>query len=236
MQLSDESIDLWTIPLADVGDRFQDHEQSLSADERQRATRFRSAKDRRHFTLARGSLRSILSQYLGTQAEAVRFSYGTHGKPRLANTHEPSLEFNLSHSGEYALCALTKIHPIGIDIEKIRTTDPNYYLRLATRFFSRKEFEAISAAPEHDRTLFFFACWTRKEAYMKRHGLGLHLPLSGFTVNVDSNESAHLIDTPWRPEDLMITRLQDLPAPRGYRTALAVASPQLKNLRHYTSS
>ena len=85
MQLCDESIDLWTIPLADVGDRFQVHEQSLSTDEHQRATRFRSANDRRRFTLARGSLRRILSQYLGTQAEAVRFSYGIHGKPRLAN-------------------------------------------------------------------------------------------------------------------------------------------------------
>ena len=234
--LCDESIDLWTIPLTNIGDRFQDHEQSLSADERQRASRFRSAKHRRRFTLARGSLRSILSQYLGTSAGAVRFSYGTHGKPRLANTHEPPLEFNLSHAGEYALCALTKNHSIGIDIEKIRNTDPDYYLRLATRFFSRKEFEAIKAAPEHHRTLFFFSCWTRKEAYLKRHGVGLRLPLSGFTVNVDPTESARLIDTPWRPEDLMTTRLQNLPAPRGYQTALAIASPQLKNIRHYTSS
>ena len=236
MQLCDESIDLWTIPLTDIGDRFREHEQSLSVDERQRATRFRSVKNRRRFTLARGSLRSILSQYLGTSAEAVRFSYGTYGKPHLVDTHEPLLKFNLSHSGEYALCALTKSHSIGVDIEKIRNADPGYYLRLATRFFSRKEFEAINTAPEHDRTLFFFACWTRKEAYMKRHGLGLHLPLSGFTVNVDPAESARLIDTPWRPDDLMTTCLQDLPAPRGYHTALAVASPELKNLRHYTSS
>ena len=186
--------------------------------------------------MARGSLRSILSQYLGTSAGAVRFSYGTHGKPHLATTHESPLEFNLSHAGEYALCALAKNHSIGVDIEKIRNADPDYYLRLATRFFSRKEFEVIKAAPEHDRTLFFFSCWTRKEAYLKRHGVGLHLPLSGFTVNVDPAESARLIDTPWRPEDLMITLLQDLPAPRGYQTALAIASPQLKNIRHYTSS
>ena len=127
-------------------------------------------------------------------------------------------------------------HSIGVDIEKIRNADPDYYLRLATRFFSRKEFEVIKAAPEHDRTLFFFSCWTRKEAYLKRHGVGLRLQLSGFTVNVDPAESARLIDTPWRPEDLTITLLQDLPAPRGYQTALAIASPQLKNIRHYTSS
>ena len=138
MYLCDESIDLWTIPLTNIGDRFQDHEQSLSADERQRASRFRSAKHRRRFTLARGSLRSILSQYLGTSAGAVRFSYGTHGKPRLANTHESPLEFNLSHAGEYALCALAKNHSIGVDIEKIRNADPDYYLRLATRFFLGK--------------------------------------------------------------------------------------------------
>ena len=236
MHLCDESIDIWTIPHTNIGDRFQDHVQSLSADERQRAARFRNSKAGKRFTLTRGSLRSILSQYLGTPANTIQLSYGAHGKPRLAETHQPSFEFNLSHSGDYALCALTKTHSTGIDIEKIRNADPGYYLRLATRFFSRKEFEAINAAPEHDRSLFFFACWTRIEAYLKRHGLGLRLPLSGFTVNVDPAESARLIETPWRPEDLMMTRLQDLPAPLGYQTALAVASPQLKNLRHYTSS
>ena len=236
MHLCDESIDLWTIPLNDIGDRLQDHAQSLSAEERQRAARFRNSEDSRRFTLARGSLRSILSQYLETPPNTIELSYGTYGKPCLAEPHRATLKFNLSHSGDYALCALTKKHSIGIDIEKIRNDDPDYYLRLATRFFSRKEFEAIDAAPENDRTLLFFACWTRKEAYLKRHGLGLRLPLSGFTVNVDPAESACLIDTPWRPEDLMMTRLQDLRAPLGYQTALAVASPQLKTLRYYTSS
>jgi 4'-phosphopantetheinyl transferase len=232
----DESIDLWTIPLNDIGGRFQDHVQSLSPEERHRAARFKNSKDSIRFTLARGSLRSILSQYLETPPNTIELSYGTHGKPRLAETHQATLKFNLSHSGDYALCALTKKHSIGIDIEKIRNDDPDYYLRLATRFFSKKEFEAIKAASEHDRTVFFFTCWTRKEAYMKRHGLGLRLPLSGFTVNVDPAESARLIDTPWQPKDLMITHLQDLPTPRGYQSSLAVASSQLKNLRYYTSS
>jgi 4'-phosphopantetheinyl transferase len=236
VQLCEDSIDVWTIPLTDIEDRFQDHIQSLSADERHRAARFRNTKDGRLFTFARGSLRLILSQYLGIPAKTIQLSYGAHGKPRLAETHQPSLNFNLSHSGDFALCALTNNHSIGIDIEKIRIGNPDYYLRLATRFFSRKEFEAIDAASERDRTLFFFSCWTRKEAYLKRHGLGLHLPLSGFTVNVNPAESAHLIDTPWRPKDLMITRFQDLPAPHGYQAALAIASPQPKNLRHYTSS
>ena len=167
MELCDESIDIWTIPLTDIGDSFRDHVQSLSADERHRAAQFRNSKDSRRFTLARGSLRSILSQYLGTPANTIQFSYGTHGKPQLAKAHQSSFEFNLSHSGDYALCALTKNHSIGIDIEKIRNRDPDYYLRLATRFFSRKECEAINSAHEHDRTLFFFACWTRKEAYLK---------------------------------------------------------------------
>jgi 4'-phosphopantetheinyl transferase len=235
VELCDDSIDVWTIPLNDIGDRFQDHVQSLSAEERRRAARFRNLKDGGRFTLARGSLRSILSQYLEVPANTIQLSYGANGKPHLAETHRSPLKFNLSHCGDYALCALTTHHSIGIDIEKIRNDDPDYYLRLATRFFSGKEFEAIKLAPEHDRTLFFFTCWTRKEAYLKRHGLGLRLPLSSFTVNVDPTESARLIDTPWRPEDLMMTRLQDLPAPLGYQTALSVASPQLKNLRHYTS-
>jgi 4'-phosphopantetheinyl transferase len=236
VQLCDKSIDLWTISLANVDIGLEKHEEILSSDERKRAERFVQARDGKRFMLVRSNLRSILSQYIGVPAGSIQFAYGIYGKPRLATAEKLQLEFNLTHSGDYALCAVTKNHSIGIDIEKIRHEDPDHYLRLATRFFSKIESDALRATPVGDQRLFFFSCWTRKEAYLKRHGLGLRLPLSGFTVNIDPNESARLIDTPWKPQDLMITSLQDISAPLGYSAALAIASGQLINVRRYISN
>ena len=68
----------------------------------------------------------------------------------------------------------------------------------------------------------FFACWTRKEAYIKVHGRGLSLPLSQFSVSVNPTSAPQLLATPWCPSDLNLTRLWDLAAPRGYRAAIAL--------------
>ena len=236
MQLLENSVHIWTIHLTENKRDLPEYDSILSPTETKRARSFRGNCDREFYTLTRGGLRLILSEYLGLPAKDIKLSCDRYGKPKITGKIGQGLEFNLSHSGGYALCAITKNTPVGIDIEKIRARDPAHYVRVANRFFSESEANVIRNAPINEVTSLFFSCWTRKEAYLKRHGLGLNLPLSSFTVNVDPSESARLIDTPWRPEDLLITHLQDLPAPHGYRTALAVASPQLKNLRHYTSS
>ncbi|CAA9549445.1 MAG: hypothetical protein AVDCRST_MAG19-668, partial [uncultured Thermomicrobiales bacterium] len=56
---------------------------ALSADERERAGRFRADRDRGRFVAARGLLREILGRYLGREPGSLRFRYGAHGKPTL---------------------------------------------------------------------------------------------------------------------------------------------------------
>ncbi|MCH1522857.1 MAG: 4'-phosphopantetheinyl transferase superfamily protein, partial [Arenicellales bacterium] len=82
----------------------------------------------------------------------------------------------------------------------------------------------------------FFACWTRKEAYLKLHGLGLALPLNRFSVTVNPDLPAMLCSTEWRPEDVNKTSLYDLPVPRGYRSSLAIASIAPVTLNHISIS
>ena len=222
MQICDESIDLWMIPLSSVGDRFQEHEQSLSTDERQRATRFRSAKERRHFTLARGSLRPILSQYLGTQPEAVRFSYGTHGKPRLANTHEPSLEFNLSHSGDRLVLAISKLETIGVDIES--SDKPRRVARIAQRFFSRQEVADLLVLSQSRRLHRFYQLWTLKEAYIKACGLGLAIPLRQFSYAFPTAGQIEITFDKSRQDDATRWQVWQFDVPGNYQLSLAVKS------------
>ena len=196
----------------------------LSPDERSRADRLLFERDRERFTVARSILRRLLSGYTGLPADHLRFLYGEHGNPRLHHEEVTAPEFNLSHSGEWAVYAMALKCPLGIDIERMRPADRKHRLKLARRFFSESEFTSLTAQPETRVEDAFFACWARKEAYIKLHGLGLSLPLARFSVNVEPDEPARLTATPWQPADLALTQIHDLPAATGYRAALAFST------------
>jgi 4'-phosphopantetheinyl transferase len=153
----------------------------LSPDEIARASRFHFEKDRIHFSQCRSALRVLLAGYLAIPATEVRFEYLTSGKPQLAAEQNPwALQFNVSHSAAMALIAVGSEHRLGVDIEKIR--DDVDTTSLAERFFSLRERAGLQALPDHLRVPGFFACWTRKEAFLKATGDGLSFPLADFSV------------------------------------------------------
>ncbi len=141
----------------------------LSADECDRAQRFKFPQHRRDFVAARGALRWHLAQYIDCHPKEIRFDYGNYGKPKLAN--DPNLHFNLAHSHERALIVVCKSAAIGVDLEKVRPVPK--LLALAKRFFNASEYESIAALPEALQPEKFFAYWTCKEAYLKATGTGL---------------------------------------------------------------
>jgi 4'-phosphopantetheinyl transferase len=105
-------VDLWTVSLTAPS---PDH---LSEDEIARANRFKFEEDRVRWTRARSALRVILSRYVGDDAFRLAFIYGEHGKPALLPFSE--IEFNLSHAGDWAMIAVARSIPVGVDIERIR--------------------------------------------------------------------------------------------------------------------
>jgi 4'-phosphopantetheinyl transferase len=177
---------------------------SLSDEERQRACRFRVARPRRRYIVARGLLRQLLASRLGTPPRSVELSYGAHGKPRIApGSAAVDLRFNVSHCADFALFAFCRGREVGVDVEALaplRDADV-----IAKQFFSRDEYRAYSALAPRDRELGFFSCWTRKEACLKALGGGLQSPLSEFDV----------------PPGLSLSSFS--PAP-GHAAALAVES------------
>lgn len=64
-------------------------------------------------------LRPVLATYLGKDPEQIHLVRGEHGKPRLAESGR-RLEFNLSHSGELALVAVSGELEVGVDVERVR--------------------------------------------------------------------------------------------------------------------
>lgn len=144
---------------------------SLAADERQRAGRFLSLPARAQFVAARSGLRAILAGYLGRPPGDIALRPGPVGKPELADSGPAPLFFNLSHSRDLALVALTRTTEIGVDVEQARLRETAD--QLAERFFHPNEVAALRALPPGLRAAGFFNAWTRKEAFLKATGKGI---------------------------------------------------------------
>jgi 4'-phosphopantetheinyl transferase len=195
-------------------------QQLLSADELSRAARFHFQKDAHRFIVGRGLLRTILARYLRVAPSRVRFDYTTYGKPMLAPASaQETITFNLAHSGQIALYAVARDRAVGVDIEQIRSGIE--YEQIAERFFSATERAQLRALPANQRTVAFFTCWTRKEAYIKAQGEGLSLPLGQFDVSFAPGEPARLVHTAGDPGEAARWSLHELHPGAGYVAALA---------------
>jgi 4'-phosphopantetheinyl transferase len=221
-QLRARDVDLWVASLDEETARIQELAETLSDDERARASRFAFGDDRRHFTIARGLLRAILSKYTGVASGELEFTYGPSGKPALTGSPETaSVRFSLSHSAELAVYALTRDREIGVDVERLRPIRDSE--QIAARFFCEQEQAALRALPTSVREEAFFDCWTRKEAYLKAVGDGLRM-LDRVRVSLDPSEPARLLAIDGDAGALSRWSLHALrPAP-GYTGALVVES------------
>jgi 4'-phosphopantetheinyl transferase len=194
LALSTGELHIWRAPLDVAEDFVKGLAAHLSADEIARADKFVFARDRQHSIVARGILRMLLGRYLGKPSAGIVLGKGPHDKPYLrAETGEPPLQFNLSHSHGLALYVFALRQEVGIDLERLR---PDFAgTEVAERFFSAREQEELRALPPELRTEGFFLCWTRKEAYLKARGDGLRIPLESFDVTLTPHLPAELRST-----------------------------------------
>ena len=184
LALNSNRVDVWRVSIRDFSpDSVQWMESILSAEENRRAARFHFNIDRHRFILSHGALRDILACYLYLSPEDIQFKIGEQGKPAIAS--ETNLNFNLSHSGDFVLIAIASSHKVGVDVEKHR--QDMEHEKIANRFFSEREQSELEKLPNDQKMIGFFNCWTRKEAYIKAHGLGLLLPLDSFDVSLAPN-------------------------------------------------
>lgn len=160
----------------------------LDDEERAQAARFRFDRDRRRYVVRHGWLRELLGRRLDASPKSLRFARNGFGKPSLPGRE---VSFNLSRSGERALCVIASGLELGCDLEQRNAELATK--ALAERFFSRAERTALSALPEELWVEGFFNCWTRKEAYVKARGLGLSHPLDAFDVSLAPGEPARLM-------------------------------------------
>jgi 4'-phosphopantetheinyl transferase len=221
--LPDPETEVWLARL-DLGiDQVAQCTKLLSSDEQLRADRFHFERDRHRFIVARGVLRMLLGGHLGIAPAAVAFGYTQHGKPFVTN-HPAQIHFNLSHTGERALYAVSISCELGVDIENLnREID---YNGLARRFFAPRECAALLRVPESDRKRAFFACWTRKEALVKAIGDGLSLALDQFEVTVDPDAAPRVLDFAVPAYDIVDWTLHSIVVGGDYVATVAARGPK----------
>ena len=219
--LLSNDVHVWCAFLNQPASRVQHLAQMLSTEERTRAERFYLERDRKRFIAGRGLLRTILGCYLGIEPNRLQFCYGHHGKPALAETSGGSmLSFNLSHSQELILYAITRGREIGVDLEQIRPISE--FEQIAERCFSVREIAVFRTLPPSQKLAAFFNCWTRKEAYLKAIGDGLAFPMEQLDVSLSPGEPARLYDIKGYHSTVTRWSLQELTLAPGYVVALAV--------------
>jgi 4'-phosphopantetheinyl transferase len=134
-------VDVWRV---DLGRRTDDGlTELLCAQERERAARIVDASRQALWARSRGALRMLLAHYLDADPRALRFVLGDHGKPRLGSEQPETWReggsgpgkdprFNLSHSGELMLLAVTDGREVGVDVERARARYTAEFLRAWT--------------------------------------------------------------------------------------------------------
>lgn len=219
LELPTGEIHVWRTKLERAGADFERLRRCLSPDEAIRAGRLIRDEKRRRFIVGRGFLRTVLAGYLQRDPAHLAFRYGLHGKPEV--TDAAGLHFNLSHSGGCAILGVTRIGPVGVDVERIRSLAN--WEGIARRFFSAAEVAELTTVAPAQREQAFFNCWTRKEAFIKASGEGLSRPLDQFVVSLKPGEPARLLHVDRHPDEPAQWSLQALSPYPGYVACLAIA-------------
>ena len=219
--LGPTDIHVWTTSLDLAPAVLNTFEATLSSSERERARRFRFDQPRNRFIAGRGLMRTLLGRYLETEPAKLELVCSPYGKPFLSGALVESwLNFNLAHSENLALLAVTRVGTIGVDVERIRPLTAAD--QIAAKFFSARENAAFHKLPLEQKPVAFFNLWTRKEAWLKATGEGIGGLLKAVEVSFLPGEPARFLSLPGEPQPTASWILHDLDPAPGFIAALAV--------------
>lgn len=236
MSLNHQSIDFplradeihtWFAYLEKPPRLFQELAKTLSSEEQKRASRYRFDKDKNHFILSHGILRTLLGRYMSKRPDQLQFVCGDKGKPILRDGFgQQKIHFNLSRSGRMALYSFARGHEIGVDIENIRNISDMELI--VEHSFSEREKAEFFALPENEKKAAFFNCWTQKEACLKAIGAGLSDPLDKFEVSLNPGEPAKLLGIKGNSREASQWSVFGLSPSPDYVAAIAIQNRRFK--------
>jgi len=194
----------------------------LNETERERMAALRRHEDRLRFGAAAALLRTVVGAETGTPPERVAVHRSCpdcqrpHGRPTLPGL---GLHASVSHSGARVAVALTRVGPVGVDVEEPRDV---LFAELSDRVLGEGE-------RAHDAGA-FYRYWTRKESAVKATGDGLRVSLSGVRVS-PPDEPARLLGYPGRPD--LAAWMADLAPGAGHVGAVTVLTVEPVTVREH---
>ena len=222
--LRDGDIHLWKLSLDGNQGLADTFAPMLVDEERERTARYGCHATRDRFIIGRGLLRTILADYLSQKPDKIEFAVNQSGKPILRDSS--AVHFNVSHSSDLIIIAVTNIAEVGVDVEKIRPFSNE--MGLADRYFSPRECETLRRLGPEERTTAFFHAWTRKEACLKAMGVGLSYGLDRVEVSLHPEEPTRLLRIDGEENHAYPWTLISLSPSPGYVGALAVKSRECR--------
>lgn len=171
----------------------------LSPQETARMQRFVRAENRHEYLVAHALVRLALSRFAPVHSAAWVFTAQEHGRPVVATPAGTRLTFSLSHCQGLVACAIAVDRDVGVDVEAAGRATGN--LSVADQFFSAAETAMLHACPQQQQEERFLQLWTHKEAYLKARGLGLALPLNGFSFVITEPDQTAVSFSPSVPDD-----------------------------------
>jgi 4'-phosphopantetheinyl transferase len=220
-QLAGNEIHVWATTLTAAPGKLETFATTLSPDETARANKFKFEKHRNRFIAGRGIVREILGQYLKAKPSELHFDYSTNGKPELAGKFAAAgIHFNLAHTEDLALIAVTRMGRLGVDVEGVRPIKNAD--ELVARFFSPREDQLFQKVSDAEKPAAFFNLWTRKEALLKATGEGITRSLSLVEVSFLPGEPARLLAISGDAEKAAQWTLRELSPATGYTGAIAI--------------
>lgn len=130
----------------------------MSEEKKGKVKRLKEIEDKKLSVCGEMLAKRAICDVTGKSSEEIVFERKKSGKPFCKNV---DIEFSISHSGEYTVCALSNT-PIGIDIQKVTP----YNNKTAEKVCSAEEIERIDLSVDKARE--FTKIWTKKEAVLKR--------------------------------------------------------------------
>lgn len=155
----------------------------LNTTEIERSKRFYHDNDRNRFIVSRALLKFILASEASVEVDKIQLDKKKNKKPYLVSY--PHINFNVSHSNNYAVIALSS-KEVGVDVEFI---SKNFdFSEIMPTVFNKLELNSVLGASDKNKA--FYRYWTRKEAVVKATGKGVDDSL----INIPVSDGFHVLE------------------------------------------
>jgi len=156
--------------------RWDRYIELLTPQKQAKIRRFLKQEDMQRSLVAEILLRVIIFEKLKIQNNEIGLAKNKYGKPYLKGNS--GFHFNISHSGEWVVCATDECE-VGIDVEEVKLIQTD---NIVQNFFSEEECSYFKGKGDSQKLDLFYNMWTLKESFIKALGTGFSMDFKQFTI------------------------------------------------------